>query len=71
MIKTLINRPVVVIVGMILLSLFGILALLTMPYQLTPKVTRPVISIYTGWSGTTPYEVERNFRAARAGFKGN
>lgn len=59
MIKTLINRPVVVIVGMILLSLFGILALLTMPYQLTPKVTRPVISIYTGWSGTTPYEVER------------
>lgn len=59
MIKTLINRPVVVIVGMILLGLFGILALLTMPYQLTPKVTRPVISIYTGWSGTTPYEIER------------
>lgn len=59
MMKTLINRPVVVIVGMILLALFGVLALLSMPYQLTPKVTRPVISIYTGWSGTTPYEIER------------
>lgn len=59
MIKALIHRPVVVIVGMILLSLFGILSLNTMPYQLTPKVTRPVISVNTTWSGATPYEIER------------
>ncbi|TLD80614.1 efflux RND transporter permease subunit [Helicobacter sp. MIT 11-5569] len=59
MIKTLINRPVVVIIGMILLSLFGILSLSTMPYQLTPQVTRPVISVNTTWSGATPYEIER------------
>lgn len=59
MIKTFINRPVVVIVCMLLLALFGILALNSMPYQLTPQVTRPVISISTTWSGATPYEVER------------
>lgn len=59
MIKALINRPVVVIVGMILLVLFGSLSLSTMPYQLTPKVTRPVISISTTWNGATPYEIER------------
>ncbi|CAM2929393.1 efflux RND transporter permease subunit [Helicobacter burdigaliensis] len=57
--KELLNRPVVVLVGMILVSLFGILSLSTMPYQLTPKVTRPVISVNTTWSGATPYEVER------------
>lgn len=59
MIEKLINRPVVIIVGMILVTLFGILSLLSMPYQLTPKVTRPVISISTTWDGATPYEIER------------
>ena len=59
MIEKLINRPVVIIVGMILVTLFGILSLLSMPYQLTPKVTRPVISISTTWNGATPYEIER------------
>lgn len=59
MIEKIINRPVVVIVGMILVTLFGILSLKTMPYQLTPKVTRPVISISTTWDGATPYEIER------------
>ncbi|RAX57172.1 acriflavin resistance protein [Helicobacter monodelphidis] len=59
MIEEYIRRPVVVIVGMILLVLFGFMALMTMPYQLTPKVTRPIISISTSWSGATPYEIER------------
>ena len=59
MVEKIINRPVVVIVGMILVTLFGILSLKTMPYQLTPKVTRPVISISTTWDGATPYEIER------------
>ncbi len=59
MIEKLICRPVVILVGMILLSLFGILSLMTMPYQLTPKVTRPVISVNTTWTGATPYEIER------------
>ena len=59
MIKTLINRPIVIIVLMILMALFGILSLKSLPYQLTPKVTRPIITIQTTWSGATPYEIER------------
>lgn len=59
MIGSFITRPVVVIVGMVLLVLFGSMALTTMPYQLTPKVVRPVISVSTTWNGATPYEIER------------
>ncbi|MGP1449978.1 MAG: efflux RND transporter permease subunit [Wolinella sp.] len=59
MIKYVIAKPVVVIVGIILISLFGILSLYRIPYQLTPSVTRPVITISTTWSGATPYEMER------------
>ncbi len=59
MIATYILRPVVVIVGMILLALFGIMGLQSMPYQLTPKVVRPIISVHTTWGGATPYEIER------------
>lgn len=59
MIKYAITKPVGVIVGAILVALFGILSLSQMPYQLTPKVVRPVISVSTTWSGATPYEIER------------
>ncbi|MDE7317091.1 MAG: efflux RND transporter permease subunit [Helicobacter sp.] len=59
MIQNIITRPVVVIVGMILLVLFGTMALRTMPYQLTPKVIRPIISVQSTWNGATPYEIER------------
>ena len=38
--------------------LFGSISLTRMPYQLTPDVSRPEISVMTRWSGATPYEVE-------------
>ncbi|MGD9595227.1 MAG: efflux RND transporter permease subunit, partial [Wolinella sp.] len=59
MIKYVIAKPVVVIVGIILVALFGVLSLSQMPYQLTPSVTRPIITINTLWTGATPYEMER------------
>lgn len=59
MFEKIINRPVVVIVAMILLAIFGILAAKSMPYQLTPKVVRPVVAVFTTWSGASPYEIER------------
>jgi HAE1 family hydrophobic/amphiphilic exporter-1 len=40
--------------------IFGIIGLLNMPYQLSPDVTEPVISVSTLWLGATPYEVERD-----------
>lgn len=58
-IKFSIDKPVTVIVGVILVVLFGEMGLFNMPYQLTPTVTEPEIAVTTVWSGATPYEIER------------
>ncbi len=54
-----IRRPVAVIVGVIMIVLFGIIGLRSMPYQLSPDVTEPEITVTTLWPGSTPYEIER------------
>lgn len=54
-----IKKPVTVIVGIILVVLFGLIGLFKMPYQLSPDVTEPEISVTTNWTGSTPYEIER------------
>jgi HAE1 family hydrophobic/amphiphilic exporter-1 len=54
-----IEKPVTVIVGIILLVMFGLIGLFQMPYQLSPTVTEPVITVSTTWRGATPYEIER------------
>jgi HAE1 family hydrophobic/amphiphilic exporter-1 len=54
-----IKKPVTVIVGIILVVLFGLIGLFKMPYQLSPDVTEPEISVTTIWTGATPYEIER------------
>ncbi len=55
-----INNPVTVIVGVILVVLFGVLSLQNMPVQLSPNVEEPVITVTTVWPGSTPYEIERD-----------
>ncbi|MBX3440097.1 MAG: efflux RND transporter permease subunit, partial [Planctomycetaceae bacterium] len=54
-----IRNPVKVTVGVLLVMLFGFVALVNMPKQLTPEVTRPVLSIETNWPGASPQEIER------------
>ncbi len=54
-----IEKPVSVIVGIILVVLFGLIGLQSMPYQLSPTVIEPEISVTTTWPGATPYEIER------------
>lgn len=54
-----IKKPVAVLVGVILIVLFGVIGLWTMPYQLSPSVIEPEITVTTLWPGATPYEVER------------
>ena len=53
------RNPVKVAVGVLLTVLFGLVALLRMPVQLTPEVETPIISIETSWPGASPEEVER------------
>ena len=58
-VKFSIQKPVTVVVGVILVVLFGLIGLYRMPYQLSPDVTEPEITVTTRWSGATPYEIER------------
>ena len=55
-----IQNPVKVAVGVILILLFGMLALRAVPVQLTPDVERPVVTVRTEWSGRSPEEVEES-----------
>lgn len=55
-----IKKPVTVIVGVILIIMFGLVALAKLPYQLTPNVVEPEIGVITVWPGATPSEIERD-----------
>jgi HAE1 family hydrophobic/amphiphilic exporter-1 len=59
-IKFSLNKPVSVAVGVLLILLFGILALNELPQQLTPNVTEPKISVTTTWPGASPHEIEQD-----------
>ncbi len=58
-IEAVVRNPVKVAVGVLLLVLFGIVASLRMPMQLTPEVQTPTITISTRWRGASPQEIER------------
>jgi HAE1 family hydrophobic/amphiphilic exporter-1 len=58
-IKFSINEPVKIIVGVLIIVLFGAIGLHRMPYQLSPSLTIPQITVTTIWTGATPYEIER------------
>ncbi|QDU75150.1 Multidrug resistance protein MdtB [Bremerella volcania] len=59
MIQFFLNNPVKVSVGVLLMALFGIVALWRMPMALTPEVETPTISIETKWPGASPQEIEQ------------
>jgi len=54
-----VHNPVKVTVGVILIALFGVLAMFQMPMQLTPEVEVPTLTVETTWIGASPQEVER------------
>jgi hydrophobic/amphiphilic exporter-1 (mainly G- bacteria), HAE1 family len=54
-----VHNPVKVTVGVIFVLLFGVLAMYSMPMQLTPEVEIPTLTIETMWPGASPQEVER------------
>ena len=59
LIKTSIDRPIAVISAVLMVVLFGMLALDTIPIQLTPDINKPVMSVRTNWAGAAPAEIER------------
>ncbi len=59
LIEAFVSSPVKVSVGVLMLILFGCVALLRMPMQLTPEVQTPTITVQTRWPGASPQEIER------------
>ena len=58
-IEAFVRNPVKVWVGVLLITLFGVVAWSGMPMQLTPEVQTPIITIETRWPGASPQDVER------------
>jgi HAE1 family hydrophobic/amphiphilic exporter-1 len=58
-VKSAIELPVTTAVGVILILLFGFIALVRISVQLTPTVEKPLITVTTLWPGATPFEIER------------
>ena len=59
LIRTAIQRPVAVVAAVLMIVMFGLLALRSIPIQLAPDMNRPVITITTVWRGAAPVEIER------------
>lgn len=55
----LIKNPVKVSVGVLVVVLFGSISLVTMPKELIPAVSNPILSVETRWPGASPQEIER------------
>ena len=54
-----IRQPVTVAVGVILILLSGLVALRTIPIQLTPNVEDTIVAVTTRWEGASPEEIEQ------------
>ncbi len=59
LIKTSIERPIAIIAAVLMVVMFGLVALQTIPIQLAPDINSPVITVSTSWPGAAPAEVER------------
>jgi len=53
-----VRHAVPVIVGVLLLMLFGVIAMYMIPRQLTPTVEVPVVGVSVVWPGAAPQEME-------------
>src|SRR5688572_23788483 len=58
-VETFIKNPVKVTVMVILLLMFGLIAISRMPIQLIPDVQIPTLTIQTTWPGASPQAIEK------------
>ena len=59
LIRLAIERPIAVVAAVLMVVMFGLVALENIPIQLAPDVNRPVITVTTYWPGAAPAEIER------------
>ena len=56
--KMSLSNPTAVVVGILLVVLFGVVSVVRLPIQLTPDVSQPKIVISTAWRAAAPEEME-------------
>jgi hydrophobic/amphiphilic exporter-1 (mainly G- bacteria), HAE1 family len=56
--RSCLGNPVALLVGIILILIFGTISLSRLPIQLTPELEEPEITITTTWRAAAPNEVE-------------
>ena len=59
LIRLSIERPVAIMAAVLMVVMFGLVALQAIPIQLIPDVRKPIITLTTNWAGAAPAEVER------------
>ena len=67
MINFSLEKPVILVVGIIIVCLFGLAALFRVPIQLIPDLDPRVITVQTIWPGASPQDIEKEIhdRAGR------
>lgn len=55
-----IKKPVIIVVAIVMILMFGIISMTQLPSKLTPNVIEPEIGVKTYWPGATPGEIERD-----------
>ncbi len=59
MFKFAIEKPLIVVVAVLIVCLFGILAVFRVPIQMIPDLEVRAITVTTSWPGATPQDVEK------------
>jgi len=54
-----IDKPVILTVAILILTLFGVLAIFSVPVQMIPDLDARLIKVSTSWPGATPQDVEK------------
>ncbi len=59
MFRLALEKPIVLLVGILIVSLFGLAAVFRVPIQMVPDLDPRIISVETRWPGATPQDVEK------------
>jgi multidrug efflux pump subunit AcrB len=59
MIEGAIKHGTLLAIGVLIVCVFGILAVLRVPIQMIPDLEVRTISVRTAWSGATPQDIEK------------
>jgi hypothetical protein len=71
MIRISLEKPVILAVGIIIVSLFGLAALFRVPLQLIPDLDPRVVTVQTVWPGASPQDVEKEILVEQEEFLRN